>query len=95
MSTPILKQCGAENPTFSTQNSKIQPADKSADASARCSIDRLTLLSGLVVAACRQKRRGRFASAAALINELVEAKHQLAGRTRAGALGAQRSDCTR
>jgi DNA replication protein DnaC len=35
------------------------------------------LLTGLAVAACRQKRRGRFATAAALINELVEAKHQL------------------
>ena len=35
------------------------------------------LLSGLAVAACRQKRRVRFASAAALINEMVEAKHQL------------------
>jgi len=29
------------------------------------------------VAACRQKRRMRFATAAGLINELVEAKHQL------------------
>ncbi len=29
------------------------------------------------MAACRQKRRVRFATAAALINELVEAKHQL------------------
>jgi DNA replication protein DnaC len=35
------------------------------------------LLTGLVVAACRQKRRVRVATAAALINELVEAKHQL------------------
>src|ERR1700746_4097742 len=35
------------------------------------------LLTGLAVAACRQKRRGRFASAAGLVNELVEAKHQL------------------
>ena len=35
------------------------------------------LLSGLAVAACRQKRRVRFATATALINELVEAKHQL------------------
>jgi DNA replication protein DnaC len=35
------------------------------------------LLSGLAVAACRQKRRVRFATAAALVNELVEAKHQL------------------
>jgi IstB-like ATP binding protein len=32
---------------------------------------------GAQVAACRQKRRVRFATAAALINELVEAKHQL------------------
>ena len=35
------------------------------------------LLTGLAVAACRQKRRVHFATAAALINELVEAKHQL------------------
>ncbi len=35
------------------------------------------LLSGLAVAACRQKRRVRFTTAAAMINELVEAKHQL------------------
>ena len=35
------------------------------------------LLTGLCVAACRQKRRVRFATAAGLVNELVEAKHQL------------------
>jgi DNA replication protein DnaC len=35
------------------------------------------LLTGLAVAACRQKRRVRFATAAALINELVEAQRQL------------------
>ncbi|MBV9678028.1 MAG: ATP-binding protein [Acidobacteriaceae bacterium] len=35
------------------------------------------LLTGLCLAACRQKRRVRFATAAALVNELVEAKHQL------------------
>jgi DNA replication protein DnaC len=35
------------------------------------------LLTGLAVAACRQRLRVRFATAAALINELVEAKHQL------------------
>ncbi len=35
------------------------------------------LLTGLAVAACRQKRRVRFATAAALVNQLVEAKHQL------------------
>jgi len=35
------------------------------------------LLTGLAVAACRQKRRVRFASAAALVNEMVEAKLQL------------------
>jgi DNA replication protein DnaC len=29
------------------------------------------LLTGLCVAACRQKRRVRFATAAALVNELV------------------------
>jgi DNA replication protein DnaC len=35
------------------------------------------LLTGLAVTACRQQRRVRFATAAALINEMVEAKHQL------------------
>src|SRR5215831_7516363 len=35
------------------------------------------LMTGLCVAACRQKRRVRFTTAAALVNELVEAKHQL------------------
>lgn len=35
------------------------------------------LLTGLAVAACRQQRRVRFVTAAGLINELVEAKHQL------------------
>ena len=35
------------------------------------------LLSALCVAACRQRRRVRFATAAALVNELVEAKQQL------------------
>ena len=34
-------------------------------------------MSGLCVAACRQKRRVRFTTAAALVNELVEAKHQV------------------
>jgi len=35
------------------------------------------LLTGLCVAACRQKRRVRFTTAAALVNELVEAQQQL------------------
>ncbi len=35
------------------------------------------LLTGLAVAACRQKRRVRFTTAAALINEMVEAKHHV------------------
>jgi len=35
------------------------------------------LMTGLAIAACRQKHRVRFASAAGLVNELVEAKHQL------------------
>jgi DNA replication protein DnaC len=33
------------------------------------------LATGLCVAACRQKRRVRFATAAGLVNELVEAQH--------------------
>ncbi|MEW5837152.1 MAG: IS21-like element helper ATPase IstB [Pseudomonadota bacterium] len=35
------------------------------------------LLTGLCVAACRQKRRVRFTTAAGLVNELVEARQQL------------------
>jgi DNA replication protein DnaC len=35
------------------------------------------LMSALCVAACRQRRRVRFTTAAALVNELVEAKQQL------------------
>jgi DNA replication protein DnaC len=35
------------------------------------------LLTALCVAACRQKRRVRFTTAAGLVNELVEAKQQL------------------
>jgi DNA replication protein DnaC len=35
------------------------------------------LLTGLCVAACRQRRRVRFTTAAGLVNELVEAKEQL------------------
>ena len=34
------------------------------------------LATGLCVAACRQRRRARFTTAAGLVNELVEAKHQ-------------------
>jgi DNA replication protein DnaC len=52
------------------------------------------LLTGLAVAACRQKRRVRFATAAGLINEMVEAKHQLQ-LGRVVTLGALRSDCAR
>jgi DNA replication protein DnaC len=39
-----------------------------------CGTGKTHLLTGLCVAACRQKRRVRFATAAALVNELVEAK---------------------
>src|SRR5450756_2864003 len=42
-----------------------------------CGTGKTHLLSGLCVAACRQKRRVRFTTAAALVNELVEAKQQL------------------
>jgi|SRR4051794_31879907 DNA replication protein DnaC len=34
------------------------------------------LATGLCVAACRQRRRSRFTTATALVNELVEGKHQ-------------------
>jgi DNA replication protein DnaC len=42
-----------------------------------CGTGKTHLLTGLCVAACRQKRRVRFATASALVNELVEAKQQL------------------
>jgi DNA replication protein DnaC len=42
-----------------------------------CGTGKTHLLSGLCVAACRQKRRVRFTTAASLVNELAEAKHQL------------------
>jgi DNA replication protein DnaC len=42
-----------------------------------CGTGKTHLLTGLCVAACRQKRRVRFATAAARVNERVEAKHQL------------------
>ena len=39
-----------------------------------CGTGKTHLATGLCVAACRQKRRVRFTTAAALVNELVEAK---------------------
>jgi DNA replication protein DnaC len=42
-----------------------------------CGTGKTHLLTGLCVAACRQKHRVRFTTAAALVNELVEAKHTL------------------
>lgn len=42
-----------------------------------CGTGKTHLLMGLCLAACRQKRRVRFTTAAALVNELVEAKQQL------------------
>jgi hypothetical protein len=42
-----------------------------------CGTGKTHLLTRLCVAACRQKRRVRFTTAAGLVNELVEAKHKL------------------
>ena len=42
-----------------------------------CGTGKTHLMTGLSVAACLQKRRVRFTTAAALVNELVEAKQQL------------------
>jgi DNA replication protein DnaC len=42
-----------------------------------CGTGKTHLLTGLCVAACRQTRRVRFTTAAALVNELVEAKHSM------------------
>lgn len=41
-----------------------------------CGTGKTHLTTGLCVAACRQKKRVRFITAAALVNELVEAKNQ-------------------
>src|SRR6204780_3128751 len=40
-----------------------------------CGTGKSHLATGLCLEACRQKRRVRFTTAAALVNELVEAKH--------------------
>jgi len=40
-----------------------------------CGTGKTHLASGLCVAACRQKKRVRFTTAAGLVNELVEAQH--------------------
>jgi len=42
-----------------------------------CGTGKTHLATGLCLAACRQKRRVRFVTAAALVNELVEAKQNL------------------
>lgn len=42
-----------------------------------CGTGKTHLMTGLCVAACRQKRRVRFTTTASLVNELVEAKHQV------------------
>ena len=52
------------------------------------------LASGLCVAACEQRRQVRFTTAAALVNELVEAR-AAASEPRAGPLGADRADLHR
>jgi DNA replication protein DnaC len=52
-----------------SQSSNVSPTE--------CGTGKTHLLTGLCVAACRQKRRVRFATAAGLVNELVEAKHQM------------------
>ena len=41
-----------------------------------CGTGKTHLATALCVAACQQKKRVRFTTAAALVNELVEAKHQ-------------------
>jgi DNA replication protein DnaC len=41
-----------------------------------CGTGKSHLATGLCLAACRQKRRVRFTTAAALVNELVEAKQK-------------------
>lgn len=41
-----------------------------------CGTEKTYLLTGLYVASCRQRRRVRSTTAATLVNELVDAKHQ-------------------
>jgi len=53
-----------------------------------CGTGKTHLMTGLCVAACRQKRRVRFTTTAALVNELAEAKQQLQLEPLAGSLGA-------
>ncbi|MEZ5398373.1 MAG: IS21-like element helper ATPase IstB [Bryobacteraceae bacterium] len=55
-----------------------------------CGTGKSHLATGLCVAACRQKRRARFTTAAALVNELVEAKQN--GQVRKAMAKWQRFD---
>ena len=73
----------ARNPKVSAQQIQNWPmaitsrTPSRSSSSATSGTGKTHLLTGLAVAACRQKRRVRFATAAGLINEMVEAKHQL------------------
>ncbi len=53
-----------------------------------CGTGKTHLATGLCVAACRQKRRARFTTAANLVNELVEARQHNAVKRVTGALVA-------
>jgi len=55
-----------------------------------CGTGKTHLATGLCVAACRQKRRVRFTTAANLVNELVESTAAQRGAPGAGALDALR-----
>ena len=46
------------------------------------------LATGLAIAACRQRKRVRFITAAALVNQLVEAQREQSTQPHAGTLGA-------
>ena len=60
-----------------------------------CGTGKSHLATGLCLAACRQKRRVRFITAAALVNELVEAKQNNQVAAHDGALAEVRFDRTR
>lgn len=57
-----------------------------------CGTGKTHLMTGLCMAACRQKRRVRFATTVGLVNERVASKASAATAASPGSLGALRAD---
>jgi len=57
-------------------NARLRESEREYYELGSVGVGKTHLTTGLCVAACRQRRRVRFTTAAALVNELVEAKNQ-------------------